>query len=907
MGVVDAAELDGVTIRLNRMKTEESPLPILVMVKKRGSASVNGIRLTVGTYWQVDTDLANFKVSTTGLPSGVSPLSGLTVSQISGQRVTMSVNNFSNNATYGFWITGGVGINPAVGDDAGYRWQVETTNGGSQVETMEEKVPIYADDTVKISGVVGANASDFQLDINPDKTSQLSDGDVVTYTINFGSYLPSALKPLVISAGWSRGTVDGSASPTVDIVNYVVGSGSTGYGDVSPVVDLANNKISWTFDNFPANTVNQSVTFQLRVDGSNYTGMNDVLFDTTAYLYGAGVITMNKSISGRYHPPQATPTPTMTPTDTPTPTPTPPEPTGTLAPGATATPTPPSPTEEAEETVTPVPEKIKIWEIQINQLLDSKVVIEVETNTNPSKVKINYGASIDALNQSVTSLSGNKEEFIAIDGLVAGTDYYFRVEASDAAGNKDVSDLITFKTSTSSVRPEAITGSAIVTAGDNVLWEEKNDTGDGVVVIIPSSDYAIKLNLKNSEIIKTARLVVRNAKILGEDLTIGMEANSGSANLIEINNGVFSGHLTSPTEPGFYEVFLRTTDSNGNIAEVKVAEIRVVPPLKVVDEKGSAIENAKVELYSYNAKDKIYIVTEPEHYGFPNPGFTKSDGTLDWVLPKGKYRVEVSEIGFEYKQVDFVIGSGVNEVLPKVVMSRAPVTLGKLWTYYNDVGKDSWLTTQKFMLGMATSTRFFKLTAIWVTIFGMVSLWIFLSRWNSVWWWALPERLWVSIKSLVQKKENGVSGWVLDEMGQLPIKGAEVYLLSGSQNEVLSKTKTDISGRFVLEVKPSRSYRLAASKPGFETTPLFDFTTEGLAEGNLVVKMERIEKTDFRIELKILTKIVDWIMTTMLVGLFLIELFFWKNLGWSFSWPWVVISWVAMLMWLHIKLGKNNE
>ena len=210
---VQAADLE-TTIRLESQKVGANPLPVLILIKTKTLAVENQININVANGWTIS---SNVNVSTSGLPTGVTPLPGIANGNGVGQIINFSCGDLSADTLYGFYITSGISINPSVGNKT---WIVST-----HTDTIKVNVPIVSSDQVVVTGKVGALASDFQIGISADKNSDLNIDDVVNYEITYGSYLPTITKPLIISGNWSRGTVVGSPTPSVDILDYVIGSG----------------------------------------------------------------------------------------------------------------------------------------------------------------------------------------------------------------------------------------------------------------------------------------------------------------------------------------------------------------------------------------------------------------------------------------------------------------------------------------------------------------------------------------------------------------------------------------------------------------------------------------------------------------------------------------------------------
>jgi hypothetical protein len=886
-----AVNLEQTTIRPERMATSESPLPILVMVKTGTATIETGLRIRVGDGWVVSSGASDLTVSTVGLPNGVTAWPGIgTATSVTGQMVDFPSDDLNSSLTYGFFITGGVGVNPAVGDDGSYKWQVMTVAGGSPVDQTEIKMPVVAADTVTVTGKVGARASDFQLGIIADKTGNLTEGDEVTYQINYGSYLMTTTKPLVISAEWSRGTISGSPIPSVDIADYVVGSGTTAWGGVEPVVDLVNRKITWTISSFPMSTVNQTVEFRLRVN-SSYSGTSEVSFKVTSYLTGAKVVTISSAVDNVYHPVQLVPTATLTPSTS----------SGSTISGPTATPTP------------EIKKPIVIEKIEPVILSNNGISIGTETNVEPKAVKVIYGLSAVAMTNSITSINGIKQDVIRVDGLKPGTDYYFRIEVTDSFGNIASSDIYTFRTATIASNLEIDKKSVLVSVADNILLDAKTENdGINAVVITKNQSYAVKVNLNEPESVRSMKIVVVNSQVLGINSVYGAEPNSVEVNLVEINKTGFVGHLASPKEEGYYQMEVKIEDINGNIMEEKIGELRVIPPLMVVDETNKPVENARVEFYRLNPDTRIYKLIGPEMFGFQNPSYTESNGQIAVNFPKGDYRIKVSEIGFADKQVDFTLGLGENEKMPQVVLKKVKMGFQNLVRYYGGVVNDAFSFSKIYLGDLTTSQRFFKLTTLVVVVTWVMVVWLFVSRTLRVYWWLLPNKMIREIRNWrpeTRSQKNILEGRILESTTKMPIVGVKVYLVDDNFNKVLSRGLTDSLGEFCLTIKSAKGYRLAAVKDGFEPTPMLDFTKEGIGAGRVELLMNDVisaEEKAKNVLINVLLIAGKWLMWLWLLGLMLMELIFWRNFGLVTNWWEIIFSGVSVGLWLKMILKKDE-
>lgn len=886
-------KLDSANIRLNRLVTGQSPLNILVVIKTASSVTENGLKIKVGNAWTISNNNSDFTIQTTGLPSGVSAWPGIgQATSVNGQTIDFPSGDLLPNQSYGFFITGGFSNNPSVGTGQNYLWQVSTLTSSGVDSLNEINIPIIASDQIVVTGRVPANASDFQLEMTADKSTDLKLGDEITYQINYGSYLQNYTRPLKISASWSRGTVSGSLVPSVDILDYVIGSASTAFGEVEPVIDIINRQIIWTITSFPANTINETVTFKLKVNDS-YTGSSQVNFDVSAYLDAANVLTVS-TVSNNFFKPTITPTPTLAPTST--------------SSSSTSTTTSSTPT----PTPTSNPESLKIEDINIVGLSSSGLKITTSTNQTPQQIKIKYGESPNQLTDSITSINALKNDFLKINDLNPGTDYFFKIEVLGSNGKIVSSDIYTFRTPVISDMPQVDKKSLIVSVSDSILLDSRSETDESnSVVITPNQNYAFRLNISRSNLIKSIKVSVINSQILGINTVYGAEPNSATVDLLEISNGGFIGHLISPKIEGFYDVVARIEDSNGNISEEKIGTIRVINPLSVYDQEGEFVENAKVIFYIFNSQLNLYELIPSGSSGIKNPSFTETNGELKVVLPKGKYKIEVSEIGFIKQEIYFSLGLGENEKMPRVVLIKAAIGLPSLFQYYTTIISDVSTFSGQYLNTLTSSVRFFKLISVLIFITGLVMVWFLLSNFYKLPWWMLPTKLINQFNRRFQKNDQEkLQGTIVDKDTGMPVDKALVYLLDNLNSKVLSKDFTDKLGMFYLTLKSSKSYGIAVIKDGYDPTPIMGYTKEGLAANNLIIKIENVISRKEQVEKKInkiLQKIGNILISIWLLFSLISEFIFWHNFTWSKIWFWFLVSCFNIIAWLKITLKLNDK
>jgi len=866
---VGAVGLDETMVRLDRMKLGQSPLPVLVTVKTGRNVADDGLKLTVGTAWTVAEPI----ISTNNLPTGVVAWPGIGVESVSDRTINFSSTDLSSDVLYGFYITGGISDNPAVATDMAEKWMVETLSGGVVDASREVKTPLTTSDQITVTGKVVPKATDFQLVLAVTPDGILEQDKQIDYEITYGSLLPYSVRPMVITASWTQGTIEGSPIATVDGLEYVIGSGGTAYGGAIPVIDLNNRTIAWTINSFPINLQDQKINFSLKTN-NNYSGSSKVSYLVSTDLSGANVITVSdqKTLEYRYQIPAI---PSPTPTSIP--------PTGGPG-GATAT---------AIPTSKPA-EKIKIDRVGMVTLSSSAVQIKVNTNVQPDTIRIRYGNSVSFLNQSLTSVNKLKSDLLKLDQLKPGNDYYFVVEANKGS-QRVISDMFTFRTPEVDSTAEVILDSVLVTSHDVIIADAADENTIGAEVVIQTGQvYSIKLDLKKPKEIKTAKVVVRNSRVLGIISVIGAEPNSTENNLMEIGkNGGHFGQLVSPGFPGYYEMYVIIEDIFGGIKEQKVGNLKTVKPIRVLDAKGVPVEGARIFFSKYNENSAVYQPLPSQIRGLINPSFSEADGILAIPLPKGGYRMEVSAISYQDESVDFNVGMGGAEGFPEVRLDKKPFSVLTKMSEYGQIMTDVFKYNRVYYNDLSKSGRFFNLVEMFQVIVSLLLVLMMVGRWNGIGWLMVP--WW-----LLSQRKNDRLGKVVDGLTKKRIAGAVIYIGK-------DKVRTDKLGEFDCETKATKEkviFKVLA--PGYFSKTI-EYSAEALNMGNLVVELERIDDGNQNVRLwkKELFELVGGM--TVMVFLIWQVLFFYKMAS-MVVWPYLLLAMFNVIIWsmIVLKIERKN-
>ncbi len=792
-----------------------------------GAGIENSISVAFPSSFIISLNASNWTTTTTNLPSGSSswPSIGPTAISVSGQNVTFSSGDLISSALYCFNFSSPLSQTGPTGDNnfgtITTKDNLNTTIDSSSYNLLS----IISNDQIAITATIDPHISDLPISIaSLTPGTQFSENSTIQYQITYGlSTTPSF--PLTIQASWSQGTVQGSPTPSVDILDYVVGSATSAYGGTTPVIDTVNRTITWTINSIPGGTTNQTVNFSLKTN-SSYTGTSLVSFDVSAHSASGSTITPDTSLTQNYLY-QASLVPTVTPiTATPTSVP------------STSTTTTPTPTN--------LPTKIPLAfsDISINSISFSSATISVSTTKNTT-LTLYYGTSITSLSKSVKTIIPKTQDLITLNDLTPDTNYFFKIIATDSSGNTVKSDIFTLKTAKISTAPSVNLNSLIATSNKNILLNPtvtvEKPNGLNYIVVPKSTVFEIQFALDKYALVKTIQAFVKNKNVLGFNTIDENQAYSNFADLVEIQPGIYTGKLKSQPEKGIYELMIRIVDFYGNIKEQKIAEVIVTDKFLIVDKKGDPIENARILLSLYNEKSKVYDVISPEVLQIENPSYSNPDGTVDIVLPIGKYKASVSGIGYNDKTLEFEVGPYALNY-PKIALDSQSFSIANFIRYYSNTFTDAVTASQRFVRVYSISNRFFNfMTSFTLLMFVIIALVSFSFK-THIPLLAIPYFFIFKIKVLMSKnKKDVVFGKIIDEENKNPVSKANVYIIDTTKNKILAHLTTNKLGEFYIGKLNTENFKINVVKKDYLPSENLEYALDKL--NNMPIEI-KIQKTD---------------------------------------------------------------
>ncbi|HSW97659.1 MAG TPA: carboxypeptidase-like regulatory domain-containing protein [Candidatus Saccharimonadales bacterium] len=762
---------------------------------------------------------------------------------------------------------------------------------------------------ITVNASVNPHPSDFQLSISSNPTSAITVNQFqnIVYTITYGSHVSYAT-PITITAFWDDGTIQGQSSPSVSIADYVIGSATNGYNNTPAVVDTVNKTITWTISSFPANTINQTVSFNLQTNDS-YKGAQTVTFPTTARLTESGTTVPGQSgtMTYQYNPAiTPSPTPTLTPPVTPTPTQTssPNPSTPSTSSGPTAIPT-------EEVTMTPTPTAIPInpltiTTVSVETISPTNATIHVTTSA-PSTMIIQYGTSPGLLHQTSGEVTGI-DQIITLANLQPNTRYYFRVIVK--SGEETVtSEIFTFTTATTPTTIQVDKTSLIVTSGSTLLYSVVVNA-DGrlheTIVLPVNKPFQFTFSLAGNNDIKKVIAFVRNNHVLGVN-TFDQQPPENNIKLFEIQPQVYQGLLTSSKIPGIYGLYIHVFDTKGNIREQQLFSIKVIRPLTILSQQTKKpIEHAQVTLYRLDIASRKFARITPQMFAIQNPSYSTLQGEVPFVLPQGKYQVVIDTFGYAEKKVAFTIGPARDEDYPVIYLEKAGLSLETIRNSIGSIFGELSTATNTYAATIGNAKQFSLLIcSLTVLLFVILSLLSLSFRFHTN-IFLLPWLLWHYLKRLLFNKSNKIVGKVIDEVAMFPLSNAAVTIIDADKNQIIYTMQTNPAGEFSFAPTDATTYKIAIEKNGYEQHPFFEFLKESITSEMLFLPIKKEEQA-ISIGMYIshwITDLLSLSLEIILITTFLLEILFGMYLGWISIFPFLIISLLNFILLIITKHSR---
>lgn len=616
---VQAAGFSSVSIRPERTKSSVNPGAILITASVSDAVIEDEFRVVFGSAWSNSNTASNYTVSTANLPAGVAAWPGIaTASSVSGDTVHFPSGDLTTGIMYGFYLTGGIPLNPATaGSSYQYIWQMQSIAASSVVSQSDVVVPVIANDQIVVTAQVSPPLTDFSATINTtDETTEIPQDTVIDYIITYGSTYSNST-PLTLVADWSDGTVDGAVNPTVELLEYVASSASNAYNSTAPVIDLNAQTITWTIASLPANTANQTVSFSLRTT-ETYTGSLSVSAQVGAQItQPVATVKSTHALSYIYDAPAVAEDNSSIATTT-----------------TTSTPTPPP--------LVSTPLSFSSYKLLT---VDGTSALIETTLSQSAQLYLVYGTATNSLTSKVQSIEESKSHRVLLENLLPNTQYFVRAVAYNASGEIK-SELLKISTTTL-VKNIDTPKVSFLSKGAHVFTPKNSDDN---FILVPNNDsFEIILELENDQDIVSVVAYLEKA-----DIASNKKWNPSvlgnmiyATQLSKTQAGLWSGKIDTSLDTGLYKIIVVVETIYKSKHSFPVGNIHISQPIMIIDSKtGLPIERARVSIKKYNQKTQLFeLLTAPEYLPF-NPMISDSLGKVVVTLPLGYYELEVRALGY---------------------------------------------------------------------------------------------------------------------------------------------------------------------------------------------------------------------------------------------------------------------
>jgi hypothetical protein len=744
---------------------------------------------------------------------------------------------------------------------------------------------VYAQPTetenISVSALTPPGNSAYQLSIAPiDGKSPVTQSTKLTYKVTYGSLGHDGAgidTPITLTADWKSS----DAQSNVPILNYVPGSAQNAFGDTPPVVDLISRMISWSIPSLPPGTVDQNVKFEVETN-SNYTGPNDINFTIKANMNNQ-YMTMNEVSSSKTYRYDKNLITTAGPTSTPTP--------------------------AASPALSPTPQPaLSIKDVSLTTVSDNTATIQIDSNV-PAIIRIDYGTSANILNKSLTTTGYSLRNRLTPEELSSDTTYYFRITITDRAGRTKRSEIFSFKTALSSTTPVLDENIIILTNQGKVLISDiqKKNMAYQTAFLPPDSEFEFTYSLRKTITLKSIDLVIRN-KVLGtaiidaqsQTFTIPMKAKSP-----DLYFGSFKTQF-----PGLFEVSVRLIDDKANIIEQKIAELKIMPYMSILEQNSqNPIPDSRVYLYYYNYAIRKYLPLSSDLFSnIPNPSYSDINGLVKITLPEGKYRAEASSLFYDKERVDFTIGPSSGQEFPKIYLKKNPLSLLSLLSNLQDLSFDSLNRTTNILNGFAHSLRLFNiLNVLTISSFILISFLLFSFKFH-IRLKDIPLFLHFHLtRHLTKEKINMVFGKAVNELSE-PLSRVRIEIQDPDTKNIFAHAVTNKAGRFIFPESPKipANASLIFMKDGFKPKAISLLNEEPGYTGIRAVlsKGDPGSRSPYSVFTAKVEEFAGMLFETFLIISIILEFLFFLAFGLVLAAPFFILSILNIILWLFFLRDK---
>lgn len=222
---------------------------------------------------------------------------------------------------------------------------------------------------------------------------------------------------------------------------------------------------------------------------------------------------------------------------------------------------------------------------------------------------------------NLKSPNAKSTSFDFVPAIFEDGNFKLKVRAYDNSGNVTSSQAYTLVID----RLPPQIGGILFSIGPQVISPDRG----GVLVVPKGLDIKITLSA------------------VGGASTIDLSANSKKYSLVKNpDSGLWSGMLNF-LKSGEYILKSKSVDGAGNVTEKDLIMVNVIESGRVVDESERIIEGAVVSVYYFEPSLAKFVLWDGKPFGQDNPQKVNKEGQYKFLLPAGKYYLQVSKFGYK--------------------------------------------------------------------------------------------------------------------------------------------------------------------------------------------------------------------------------------------------------------------
>jgi hypothetical protein len=304
----------------------------------------------------------------------------------------------------------------------------------------------------------------------------------------------------------------------------------------------------------------------------------------------------------------------------------------------------------------------------------------------------------------------------------------------------------------------------------------------------------------------------------------------------------------------------------------------------------------------YNLQSKTFSLVPASILGGKNPVNTSYNGVVPAVFSAGKYRAEITALGYKKQTVDFSIGPGRNEIYPEILLEPQPFNLLNILSYYLGTIIDVFGQTTSYVNELSLSVRFFDLIAAGsLALFVATVIFSFSVR-THMRIRHMPVFFLYNLEDLLgMSGQRYVRGELVEEITNRPVSRAQVLLLDAKSNERLFETHTNRLGEFILRKPRAKVYKLVIEKHGYDSISVSDYLPNALT-GKLKFIIQKhgaeTELSPGKIIKEGIENLSGFLFEFLLLNSIVLEVIFIKTQGLAKTAPFVAITILTIIIWL---------